>query len=70
MKREFIYYEYGLRFKEPLLICDNCGIFIEKPTVVGKNIKSKEWKKGAFQCGINNFGEIGTWCSEKCFEEN
>lgn len=27
----------------------------------------RTWKDGAFQCGVNKDGKIGTWCSERCF---
>ena len=39
--------------------CDNCGKEISEDG--GKN-----FKKGAYQTGVNREGGIGTWCGRKC----
>lgn len=56
MKKEIIHTEYKVI---KVLCCDRC----KKQVEVGGN-----FIKGAFQCGENLDGEIGTWCSERCFE--
>ena len=48
----------------PIYYCDGCGNQISVIT----NSKSY-FRKSAFQCGLNSKKEIGTWCSEKCFNE-
>ena len=44
--------------------CDNCENQVSTLTNTTSTFYSK-----AFQSGVNKKGEIGTWCSEKCFKE-